>query len=187
MIEALVNVLMFFLGLLVGAGMFIGYGFYQVKKIKNVKDLLIDEIKKKVTAEDDKRNSIKERLIQAAKIAQVQMELRAQAEMPSKNAAHSKYKNGLVAEINDMEQQKLDILRTVLAEGFDPMITVLHDGGTREEIPLSAYVATAQTTADGGTGKKDATPPPHPGMDQPPRKVGKFFIYKGGKDDGTTH
>jgi hypothetical protein len=114
------------------------------------------------------------------------MELRAQAEMPSKNAVHSKYKNGLVAEINEIEQQKLEILRTVLAEGFDPMITVLHDGGGKEEIPLSAYVLTSQQAVDSGAGKKQEAAP-HPGMDQPPRKVGKFFIYKGGKDDGTTH
>lgn len=188
MAELLAYVFMFLLGMVVGTGMFVGYGLYQVDKIKKAKATLIEELKKKVVTEDEKRTSIKERLIQASKIAQAQMELRAQAEMPSKNAVHSKYKNGLVHEINEMEQQKLDILRTVLAEGFDPMITVLHDGGTKEEIPLSAYVATAQSTADGGMGKKEtATPPPHPGMDQPPRKAGKFFVYKGGKDDGTSH
>jgi hypothetical protein len=168
---------MFLLGLLVGSGMFIGYGLYQVRKVKGSKEKLLREIIKKTKEMETKKNSIQERLIQASDIAKAQNELRAQAEMPSKNGLHSQYQMGLVAEIQDMEQRKLDILRTILAEGFDPSVTIINDAGGKEQQPLSAYVDNAQ-----GMLNKHVPPPPPDA-----KKTGKFIIYKGGKDDGTSH
>jgi hypothetical protein len=180
------NVLIFLFGLAVGAGMFMGYGWYQMNKIKKVKDLLMNQIRQKAAEMDGKRDSIKDRLVKASELAQDQASIRAQIEMPSKNALHSRHKNGLVAELQDLEQQKLDLLKTVLAEGFDPTITVINESGARQEIPLSTYVNQATVALNDSLGTSDATPPPAP-EDNQPKKVGKFIIYKGGKDDGTTH
>jgi hypothetical protein len=177
----------FVLGFVIGVGLFIGYGYYQVNKIRKTKDSLINALKAKAEEIKSKEASIKDRLVEAAKLAQTQMDLRAQAEMPSSNSLHSRYKNGLVAEIADLEQRKIDILRTVLGDGFDPMITVVNDAGVREEIPLSEYVATAADhLAKHGYGS-EPTPPPVPTDPGQPKKVGKFIIYNGGKGDGTTH
>jgi hypothetical protein len=170
----------------IGAGAFMAYGYYQVRKIRKARDTLLDELKKKAQEMDDKRESIKQRLVKASELAQAQTELRAQAEMPSKNSLHSRYKNGLVEEITNLEYQKLDILKTVLAEGFDPMITVLNDAGGKEEMALSVYVNEALSTLNkvrpGG-----AAPEPEPNLPTEAKKIGKFVIYKGGKDDGTSH
>jgi hypothetical protein len=184
-------VLIFLLGAITGAGAFMAYGVYQVTKFRKKRSDLVEEIKKEAAKLDERTTSIKERLTKASQLAQAQMDLRNAAEQPSKNATHSKYKNGVISEINDLEQQKLDILRTILAEGFNPIITVVQDGGMKEEIPLSEYVTSAQQNMDAAMGsRKDAPlPPPKPPttQDNNPKQMGKFFVYKGGKPDGTTH
>jgi hypothetical protein len=176
--------LMFLLGLLSGSAMFMGYGVYQFASLKKKRDSLMSQIKTKVKESDEKSTSIKDRLLKAAELAQAQVALKAQIEMPSKNALHSKYKNDLVHEIQDMEQRKLDLLTTILAEGFDPTITVVNETGKKEEIPLSSYVGQASRILSEYMGNQ---PPPLPNDPNQPRKAGKFIVYKGGKDDGTTH
>jgi hypothetical protein len=190
MMDLLGYAVIFVWGMLIGVTAFVGYGMYQVRKIKKAKTSLLEEVKKKAVDLEQKYGSVKDRLLKAAQIAQTQMELRSQAEMPSKNSLHSKYKNGLAAEINELEQQKLDVLKSVLAEGFNPMITVIHDGGSKEELPLSDYVLMSQDAVNSIAGnKKEVTPPPPPTSPESvaPKKVGKFFVYSGGKDDGKAH
>lgn len=175
----------FVLGMLTGGALFIGYGMYMMNKIDKAKLRLVDELKKKVGDAATRTESIKERLIQAAELARAQIDLRAQIEMPSKNALHSRYKNGLVREMNELEQQKISILRSILGDGFDPTITVVNDSGAKEEIPLSVYVANAEQNL-GGKVETPSEPAQTPDVNEP-KRIGKFVIYKGGKDDGTTH
>ena len=186
MTQILAYMLFFLIGAIAGAATFMYYGLQQVRKMKKTKQTLIDEVKKKTRELEQKTNSIKERLIRAQQIAQTQMDLRAQAEMPSKNGLHSKYKNGLVTEITELEQEKINLLKTIITDGFNPMITIIQDDGTKEEIPLSDYIETAQQSADIVTGKKPETPPLDNAANEP-RKIGKFFVYRGGRDDGTSH
>jgi hypothetical protein len=176
----------FTLGMFLGASAILAYGTYRINKIKRVKDNMVEAIKLKSQELEAKQNSIKERLMKASELAQAQLAIKAQLEMPSKNALHSKYKNELGGELQNMEIQKLDILRTVLAEGFDPMITVINEVGIKQEIPLSAYVDSASQQLNAHMGNQPPPPPAEPGLGEP-RKVGKFILYKGGKDDGTTH
>lgn len=187
--EVVAMIMMYLLGLGMGFGIFVVYGAYQVGKLKKKKDDLLEEVKRRAADLDAKSSSIKERLAQASKLAQAQADLRSQAEMPSKNSTHSRHKNGLISEIQLLEQQKIDILKTILAEGFNPVITVVHDGGTKQEVPLSEYVSAAQSNVDALGGKRDETPTPTTTDGGPdlPRQVGKFFVYRGGKPDGTVH
>lgn len=184
----------FLLGSLVGAMFVVVYGSYQMTKLtKTRKGELINKLKESMNAaqialltDADKGNSIRDRLMQASKIAEVQNGLRAQAEMPSKNALHSRYKNGIILQVQELEAQKISILKTVLGDGFDPLITILREGGVQEEIPLSVYVSQSET-------QLNSMNPPTPGTTPEatpagPRKAGKFVIYTGGRnDDGTTH
>lgn len=186
------NLLSFCLGVLAGAGLFIVYGTYQIIKLKRAKSNILKKIKDKMdeinttaltsVKNSDKGNSIKDRLMQAARLCETQNELRAQAELPSKNSLHSRHKNGLIKEVQDLEAQKISILKTVLGDGFDPMITVIKEGGVTEEILLSTYVIQSEEILNANL------PPPSPESNNGPRKAGKFVIYNGGKnDDGTTH
>lgn len=172
-------------GVLIGASLLMLYSIYTLKKAKSK---LLDKIKVKADEmresalnDAETRTSIVERLREAARIAEEQLALRAQAEMPSKNSLHSRYKNGLVGQLQDLEQQKISILKTVLGDGVDPLITVSKDGGGREEIKLSQYVAEAEEVL-GSMGYVA----PQEQSQGGPKKAGKFIIYKGGKDDGST-
>jgi hypothetical protein len=174
-------IFVFVLGMIFGAGLLMAYGVFKMKKAKSA---LIDQLRIKAQEMDQKEKSITDRLIKASDLAQAQMALRAQMEMPSKNALHSKYKNGLISELQDMEQQKLDLLRTVLAEGFDPTIAVIDGAGVKQDVLLSTYVNEAAVQLNESLGDQAPMPPTDPTQ---ARKVGKFLVYKGGKDDGTTH
>lgn len=187
--------LTFLVGSLFGVIMFIAYGTYRINQLnKKTKGELMEQLNKAAAAKqpatsqtaltEQQRISIRERLLQAAELAQTQMAIREQLEMPSKNALHSKYKGDLVAEMHELEQHKIDLLRTILAEGFDPYISVVNESGHKEEIPLSSYVNTMVSSLSAVTGDVPAPPPSAEGADQP-RKVGKFFVYNGGKSDGT--
>lgn len=178
MLPLLLSVFVF--GFLMGGTSVLAYGAYRFNRYKKAKEKLTEKVKEMTKDLESKQESIKERLLKAADITKIQMELRSQQEMPSKNALHSRHKNGLVYEINDLEEQKLSILRSVLGDGFDPMITIINDGGGREEVPLSSYVDRAEKAL---FEQRGTTPP------LPPEKknVGKFVIYKGGKDDGKGH
>jgi hypothetical protein len=186
--EVIPMLFMYLLGFGMGFGAFVAYGAYQMGKLKKKKDELLEEVKRRAADLEAKSSSIRDRLAQASALAQTQADLRSQAEMPSKNSTHSKHKNGLISEIQSLEQQKLDILRTILAEGFNPLITVVHDGGTKQEVSLSEYVAAAQSNVDAlAGGKRNETPAPTPSDPNLPKQVGKFFVHKGGKPDGTVH
>jgi hypothetical protein len=165
----------FLIGVFCGTGIFLGYGIYHISKIRASQDGLVTQIKNKSKEMISKRDAIKDRLIKASEIAHSQAAMRAQIEMPSKNALHSKYKNDLIGEILQLEQEKLDILRTVLAEGYDPIITTITETGKREEMTLSAYVNLASSSLGSFKGGNDINVP---------KKTAKFTILKGGKDDG---
>ena len=181
----------FMLGVLMGCAVFTAYGIYQVNKLKKQKESITDQLQKRITDMKTKEAFIKERLSKAAELAQKQQELHSQAEQPSKNATHSRYKNGLIAEITSLEKQKIDVLQSILTEGFNPIITLTHDNGAREDIPLSEYLAAAQLNMNNLTSSKNDEPVPQPpptsAGTEPPKQIGKFFVYKGGKPDGTTH
>lgn len=157
--------------------MFIGCGLYYMEKMRKARATVIGQIK----SNEQKVASIKEMLTKASEMANTQQALRAQIEMPSMNAVHSRYKNGLVSELHDLEQKKLDLLNTVLGSGYDPMITAINEAGIKQEMLLSAYVKQAAGLL---STNQPTTPPVDPSQ---PRKAGKFMVYKGGKDDGRIH
>ena len=174
---------MFLLGLLIGASLVMLYGWWQIEKMKKAKKILLDQVKARALEMDKRKNSIKDRLASATELAQTQMAIRSQLEMPSKNGLHSKYKSDLASELQNIEQRKIDILKTILAEGVNPMITVIDEGGARKEISLAEYVNDAIIALEKSLG--NPIPPPPDSTNA--RKSGKFIVYKGGKDDGTTH
>ena len=160
---------------------------YKVKKLRTsnnkTKEDIVDEFKKLAEKLQSKESSIKDRLLQAQEIARQQVEIKSMAEAPSKNALHSRHKNGLIGDIAELERQKLALLRSILDDGLDPTITVITAAGNREELLLSAYVAEAELSLNEYSPASKTPEAP-----DTPRQVGKFTVHKGGKnDDGTGH
>lgn len=166
----------FFAGSITMALMFIGYGYFTMSRLKAARDKILGDLKTKLTQDDEKRASIITRLKQAQAITEQQLDIRDATDQPSKNALHSRYKNGLIGDIKKLEEEKIAILQSILNDGFDPVISVVDENGTRQELPLSHFV-----------GKAAAAHLPPTQDPNGPKKAGKFVIVKGGRDDGTAH
>lgn len=120
-----------------------------------------------------KVESIASRMKRVKEITDEQMDLQGQISMPQKNALHGKFKNGLMDRLKDLEDQKNEILRSIVADGFDPEITVMDEIGVVSNIKLSDFLAQNGIAVSQKTDKPST------------KQLGKFTIYKGGKDDGS--
>ena len=187
------NIAFFIVGFLLGIGGALAYGGYLLRKaqkdITNALGATAPKDKAKVTDKEKAEYArFKPRLDRAAQITQEQAELMAQIDQPSKNALHSKFKNGLVAEAKRLEEEKTELLRSIIADGYDPEVTVQTPEGMRR-MPLTEYLASlGYDFRDAKTPATDnEAAPKAEGTEEPAvRKVGNFFVIKGGKPD-TTH
>ncbi len=139
-----------------------------VKLLKNTEDSIIERIKAPGTIV----KSVSERLLKAHKITQDQLDMLAAIKQPSKNSLHSQYKNQTISEIRKLEDQKLDILQSILDDGQDPDIAVKTVSGKIEQVPLSRYMV---QQADKKIKMQKPLDPKH-------RSNNKFTVHEGGKE-----
>lgn len=122
------------------------------------------------------RANIDDRLKKVREITDQQLALMQAADGPQKNSLDGKYKNSLNKTVKDLEEDKVEILKSILTDGFDPLITTQDPDGTILQMKLSKFMA------DTGITMSPTTPQSKPKSSQ----IGKFTIHKGGKDDGGT-
>lgn len=135
-------------------------------------------IDKETKAKLPSKESVSTRLKKVKEITNEQLDLQGAISGPQKNALHGKYKNGLIGRIKELEEQKVEILKSIITDGFDPEITVIDDSGVVTALKLSEFLGQNGITMP----SKDSQP------DAQTKQVGKFIVHKGGKDDsGTTH
>lgn len=165
-------ILGFFAGLLTATIIIVGYGMYKLRQLSKARDKIIGELQKSAQDAEKSLKNVTERLNKAREITEKQLGLLGQIDQPSKNALHSKWKNDLNHEVRKLEDEKNEILRSILKDGYDPTITILNANDQKETIKLSDYLARIGLT------KEDPAPP----SDDPngPKKVGKFMVYSGG-------
>jgi len=172
----------FFLGVL---SVFLVGTYFLSKDAKALKEQ-VDDAKKKNKERKDRYEFVKPRLEKAAEITQRQLEIQAQVEQPSMNALHSKHKNMLIAENRKLEEEKRQILGSIIADGYDPEVTVNTPMGLTKVL-LSEYLRNLGIETDPTRVQQDDTRkegPSEPKQKRPDiRKVGKFFVIKGGKGD----
>lgn len=155
----------YILGLLTGAVGAITFTIYMGKRLMD-----------KRQDEGKKVESIGSRMKRVKDLTTEQLDLQGQVSGPQKNALHGKYKNGLIGRIKELEEQKTEILKSIITDGFDPELTVMDNAGVVSTIKLSEYLAQTGITI----------PPKNPSPST--KQIGKFTVHKGGKDDGgTTH
>lgn len=176
----MVATMYFITGFFVGCMSIIGFLAWQGRKVLNkrkeaVKRLNdeLDKILKSVapglesTASDD---SVRDRLKRVKDITDDQLDMQSTVEGPQKNGLDGRYKNGLNREIKRMEEEKKEILSSILKDGFDPTVSVITGSGV-ETMPLSEFMAQM--------GMVDAKV----ASSKPEEKVVKLTIHKGGKED----
>lgn len=162
----------FFIGLIVGFIITTGIVLYLGKKSLSKKlESKLDSLKdatKKIESVSDRMKKVKD-------IVNQQLDMQAQATMPQKNGLDGKYKNGLIREIKRLEEEKHEILKSILKDGFDPEITTIDEAGIVTSMKLSQFMADQGIVVQ----KEDKQT-----IKETPKQIGKFTVYKGGRDDG---
>lgn len=127
--------------------------------------------------------SIQERLNKVKELTNEQLEMLQRADGPQRNALDGKYKNSISRTVKQMEEEKTELLRSILRDGHDPEITTLDPAGVVTKMKLSQYMVESGISTDETT-KQD--------VKAPPKNINKFTVLKGGKTDdnsgnNTTH
>ena len=186
-------------GFIMGVLSTILYCLHKVKKLgiaegEDELNKIAEKMKEKVNEARTRINSVKDRLGEVYSISKRQQDLQAALDMPSTNALHSRHKNGIVAELKELEEQKYNILQSILKDGFDPLINVINEDNTKEEMKLSQFVA----KMNGAHPLEEGELPPDnkPAVEKDeidkelenlPRKAGKFVVYTGKGKKPTNH
>ena len=92
--------------------------------------------------------SVKLRFEQAQELSALQLDLLDQAYQPSKNVAHSKYKNNLIRRIEEIEKEKIEIFRSIVKDGIDPYLQLAGPDGQLEKVRMSEAIKRAEEGLD---------------------------------------
>lgn len=164
--------MLFFVGVVFGiiltlVGAIIAAVSEDAKKLKQTKQ----ELKAKIEVQD----KVKPKLERIAEITEEQLQIKANSEMPSKNASHSRYKNGLISRFKALDEEKTKLLTDIVELGYDPMITTVDELGIEHTIKLSEHLASMGIMVGKGEQK------PEPKKERP-----KFHVVRN-EDDGTSN
>ena len=157
-------------------------------KVKSAEKLL-DKINK-LTDGLDKRSSVDERLTRVKEIINEQFNLQYQTEGPQKSAMDGKHKNMNIRTVKSLEDEKNEILRSIITDGYDPTVSVAGYDGKITDMKLSEFMVQSGVDMEPVEDKtKGAKPKPSPSKAAVATKTGKFVVHRGGKNDneGTSH
>jgi hypothetical protein len=147
-----------------------------VKKLKHVLDKLNKDLEDAFISLGN--SSFKDRMDKVKEITMQQLDLRSQIEGPQKNGLHGRHKNGLISEIKRLEEEKIEVLKSILNDNLDPEVSILDENNQTKTMKLSEYM-----NLMGHVYAKKT-------QDAPTTKTNKFTVYTGGKassppdDDG---
>ena len=119
-----------------------------------------------------KKPSLDEKMMRIRQITEEQLSLMSKIENPQKNSLDGKYKNQLNSVVKDLEEEKNTLLKSVLDGGDDPEISTVDAMGVVTRMKLSDFMIESGLISA-------------PKLKSEVRKVGKFIVIKGGKDDSS--
>lgn len=160
------ELVIFFLGVMLGFGLTLVWFLEMARRSLSSK------------AAADRTASLQERMKRVKEITNEQLDLNRQVDGPQKNGLDGKHKNGLINKMKRLDEEKNDILRSILLDGYDPELTTMDTSGVVTYMKLSEYMALMGIKMEPKKPKSSTS------------RVGKFTVVKGGKDDSgnnTTH
>lgn len=128
------------LGFFSGFGAVCAYGLYRLRKFDQERQKFAQEIAKTAKVVAEKTRSAKARLDRAFEICEEQFNILSGMEGPQSGPLHGKHKQQMNAELKRLEEEKMTIFRSILADGFDPTLTTITETGEREVVKLSEFV-----------------------------------------------
>jgi hypothetical protein len=158
----MLSLLYFFSGLLVGFLLVIAIVYYVGKR--------------SVLKAAESKKIISDRLSKVKELTSLQLELQKSISGPQKNSLDGKHKNYLMRELKDIEEEKTEILKSIISDGHDPVISTMDTAGVVTKGKLSEFLAQHGIVVEGKNTQQ---------IEQKP--VNKFTVVQGGKfesDDG---
>jgi len=145
--------LMFVLGFAVALVSILFYGFSTLKssdiakaKVKNT-DSLVQRVIEKTKSLKPLDPSVKTRLDESFDITERQLSILGQLDMPQSGPLHGKHKNLLVYELKTLETKKMEILKSIIEDGYNPKLVIINsDSGERESVFLSEFLSKQAAT-----------------------------------------
>jgi hypothetical protein len=129
---------------------------------------------------NDASRTVDERLLKVKELTDTQMSLQAQIETPQRNDLDGKYKNSLSREVAKIDEEKSELLNSIIKDGHNPSISVMGDDGVVETMLLSEFMIRLGMNVDI---KKDEVKPTTKPSVVPSKDKSPFTVHKGGKDD----
>lgn len=164
--ELVVILASFLLGAVVTLFLLVVWALFLYKKQQKTKGSE-GPLKPNESLEKTKPLSVQERLSKVRELTSIQIKLSSQVEIPQKNSLDGKYKNGLSKEIKKIEEEKTEILRSILSDGYDPDVSALDEGGYKT-MKLSQFLGIASPV------------PQHQATNIKAKKI-QLSVLKGGK------
>lgn len=123
---------------------------------------------KRMSEEDQQKmiKSIKIRFGKVEKITIEQMRLMDLLTAPNKGAAHAKGKKDLVDGIEALEDNKINIFRSILKDGFNPVVSMYNEAGKKEDMKMSEAIERSENFRN--KGKKPFKPKTNMHLIPPP-------------------
>lgn len=138
------NSALFLLGFCMGVLTVFAYGLKSLKKkeqkSKDSLKKMIDEIMGDTSKKQKGIKEMQDRVNKAFDITAQQLDMLAAADGPQSNAIHGKDKNKVIAEVKRLEEEKMNLLKSVLADGYDPKLVTMNEEGEKESIKLSDFL-----------------------------------------------
>ena len=156
----LVATLSFTLGFLVGIitiGLLVAY---QINRLDKTAGKKLEEDIRNFSKEMEKVAFVKVQFKEANRITDKQMELLGSLERPNASASHARYKNQILQQVKDLEEKKIEIFKSILDTGIDPVISMFTPDNGKVEMRMSDALKRHEGLPD--TNSKDKTDPNSP-------------------------
>ena len=112
--------------------------FYHVNKKQSK---IVGDAKKTAKANKETVDKAAESMRKIEQITQLQQELVAQQQGPSKGSLHAKHKNVIAGKVKELEKEKIQELNNIVNLGLDPTIVTLNPNtGVKQEFKLSEFL-----------------------------------------------
>ena len=100
----------------------------RLKKQIDKADKEMEQMLLRVRGQAKIEQSAKQRFKEISTLTNEQVTIMGQLDQPSKGASHSKWKRDAINRLKEIEQEKKDILQSLLNDNIDPLVTVYIDG-----------------------------------------------------------
>lgn len=130
----------FIFGFFTGVAAICTYALYKLRQYDKSREKFAKELSKTAKEITDKTKSARERLDRAFEICEEQFDILSGMEGPQSGPLHGKHKQQMNIELKRLEEEKMTIFRSILADGFDPKLTTINENGEKETLKLSDFI-----------------------------------------------